>query len=300
MEGSGNWTRREIGGDKDLFHVIHKVPSGDTPYVRAKHLQVVEKDPGAAILWFWKAINARDRVDSALKDMVMVMKQQDRAEEAIEAIRSFRHLCSKQAQESLDNLLIDLYKVKCGRIEEQIQLLKQKLHMIYHGDAFNGRTTKTARSHGKKFQISIKQETARILGNLGWAYLLQNNYAASEVVYRKAQMIEPDANKACNLGLCLIRQGRSKEARHVLEDVIQSRFPGSDDCKIINKAQELIREIPLQPATPTSTSASETNFDVEDEILQRIDLMLDHWAPARSRRLPIFEEISCFRDQITC
>ena len=39
------------------------------------------------------------------------MKQQDRAEEAIEAIRSFRDRCSKQAQESLDNVLIDLYKV---------------------------------------------------------------------------------------------------------------------------------------------------------------------------------------------
>lgn len=137
-------------------------------------------------------------------------------------------------------------------------------------------------------------------GNLGWAYLLQNNYALAELVYCKAQMIEPDANKACNLGLCLIRQGRFKEARHVLEDVIQSRLPASDDRKIINKAQELIREIPLQPATPTSTSASETNFDVEDEILQRIDSMLDLSAPARSRRLPIFEEISSFRDQISC
>lgn len=52
---------------------------------------------------------------------------------------------------------------KCGRVEEQIELLKQKLHMIYLGEAFNGKTTKTARSHGKKFQINIKQETARIL-----------------------------------------------------------------------------------------------------------------------------------------
>lgn len=24
----------------DIFHVIHKVPSGDSPYVRAKHIQV--------------------------------------------------------------------------------------------------------------------------------------------------------------------------------------------------------------------------------------------------------------------
>lgn len=71
----------------------------------------MEKDPEAAIVLFWKAINVGDRVDSALKDMAIVMKQQDRAEEAIEAIKSFRNRCSKQAQESLDNVLIDLYKV---------------------------------------------------------------------------------------------------------------------------------------------------------------------------------------------
>lgn len=74
-------------------------------------MQLVQKDPEAAIVLFWKAINAGDRVDSALKDMAIVMKQQDRAEEAIEAIMSFRDRCSKQAQESLDNVLIDLYKV---------------------------------------------------------------------------------------------------------------------------------------------------------------------------------------------
>lgn len=60
---------------------------------------------------FWAAINAGDRVDSALKDMAIVMKQQNRAEEAIEAIKSLRNRCSDQAQESLDNILLDLYKV---------------------------------------------------------------------------------------------------------------------------------------------------------------------------------------------
>lgn len=77
--------------------------------------QLVEKDPEAAIVLFWKAINAGDKVDSALKDMAVVMKQLDRTEEAIEAIKSFRGLCSKHSQESLDNVLLDLYKVyyKC-------------------------------------------------------------------------------------------------------------------------------------------------------------------------------------------
>lgn len=54
-------------------------------------------------------------------------------------------------------------KQKCGRIDEQIDLLKQKLRLIYQGEAFNGKPTKTARSHGKKFQVSVKQETSRIL-----------------------------------------------------------------------------------------------------------------------------------------
>lgn len=73
--------------------------------------QLVEKDPEKAIPLFWAAINAGDRVDSALKDMAIVMKQQNRAEEAIEAIKSLRVRCSEQAQESLDNILLDLYKV---------------------------------------------------------------------------------------------------------------------------------------------------------------------------------------------
>lgn len=73
--------------------------------------QLVDKDPETAIVFFWKAINAGDKVDSALKDMAVVMKQLDRTEEAIEAIRSFRGRCSKHSQESLDNVLLDLYKV---------------------------------------------------------------------------------------------------------------------------------------------------------------------------------------------
>uniref|UniRef100_A0A6N2M687 Uncharacterized protein n=1 Tax=Salix viminalis TaxID=40686 RepID=A0A6N2M687_SALVM len=62
-------------------------------------------------LYSGAAINAGDRVDSALKDMAIVMKQQNRADEAIEAIKSLRHRCSDQAQESLDNILLDLYKM---------------------------------------------------------------------------------------------------------------------------------------------------------------------------------------------
>ncbi|TYJ14718.1 hypothetical protein E1A91_A10G135900v1 [Gossypium mustelinum] len=281
------------------FHVFHKLPPGDSPYVRAKHVQLVDKDPEGAIVLFWKAINAGDRVDSALKDMAVVMKQQDRAEEAIEAIKSFRDRCSKQAQESLDNVLIDLYKQKCGRIEEQIQLLKQKLRMIYQGEAFNGKPTKTARSHGKKFQVTVKQETSRILGNLGWAYMQQENYLAAEVVYRKAQIIDPDANKACNLCQCLIKQARYIEAQSVLKEVIHGKLPGSGDPKSRNRVKELLQE--LESEQLISIASTAIGLNSEDTFLaEGIDQLMSQWTSYRSRRLPIFEEISSFRDQLAC
>lgn len=282
---------------EELYHVIHKLPTGDSPYVRAKHLQLVEKDPEGAIVLFWKAINCGDRVDSALKDMALVMKQQDRAEEAIEAIKSFRKLCSKQAQESLDNVLIDLYK-KCGKLEEQIEMLKQKLRMIYQGEAFNGKPTKTARSHGRKFQVTIKQETSRILGNLGWAYMQQKNYAAAEVVYRKAQEIDPDANKACNLSLCLTKQERYPEAKHILDEILQGKLVGSEEPKSINRAKELLKELEPWQFVPSPLLSSE--ISLEDAFLEGLDQLLSKRTQFRSRRLPIFEEISPNRDQLAC
>ncbi|KAG2242991.1 hypothetical protein Bca52824_095159 [Brassica carinata] len=119
--------RRPPSSEKcDPFHIVHKVPSGDSPYVRAKHAQLVSKDPNRAISLFWAAINAGDRVDSALKDMAVVMKQLDRSDEGIEAIKSFRYLCPFEAQDSIDNLLLELYK-KSGRIREEAELLEQTI-----------------------------------------------------------------------------------------------------------------------------------------------------------------------------
>ncbi|KAL2333824.1 hypothetical protein Fmac_015037 [Flemingia macrophylla] len=230
----------------ESFHVTHKVPVGDTPYVRAKNVQLVDKDPERAIPLFWAAINAGDRVDSALKDMAIVMKQQNRAEEAIEAIKSLRSRCSDQAQESLDNILLDLYK-RCGRLDDQIALLKHKLFLIQQGLAFNGKRTKTARSQGKKFQVSVEQEATRLLGNLGWALMQQNNYIEAEEAYRRALSIGPDNNKMCNLGICLMKQGRIGEAKETLYRVkpaIVDGPRGSDShLKAYERAQQMLKDL---------------------------------------------------------
>ncbi|CAA0825726.1 Protein SULFUR DEFICIENCY-INDUCED 1 [Striga hermonthica] len=284
--------------ERDSFHVIHKIPSGDSPYVRAKYAQLVEKDPESAVLWFWKAINAGDRVESAVKDMAVVMKQLDRTQEAIEAVKSFRRLCPKHAQESLDNVLFDLYK-KCGKVDEQIVLLKHKLKKIYLGEAFNGKPTKTARSHGKKFQVSVTHETSRILGNLGWAYMQKSNFMAAEVVYRKAQMIDPDANKALNLCQCLMKQARYNEARSVLQDVLHCKFQGCDDPRSIKRAHDLSKELEAHLLkSPYISDDHIPGLNFEDDFMEALERVLNEWSPNRSKRLPIFEEISQHRDQL--
>ncbi|KAK6143993.1 hypothetical protein DH2020_020813 [Rehmannia glutinosa] len=186
MESTAGFRNGYEKKEKDYFHVIHKVPSGDGPYVRAKHAQLVQKDPEAAIVWFWKAINAGDRVDSALKDMAVVMKQLDRTEEAIEAVKSFRRLCPRNSQESLDNVLFDLYKL-----------------------------------------------------------------------------------------------------------------PGSDDLKSRNRAYELSLDLEAhKPTIPFLPNIPGLGF--EDDFVEALERVMNEWAPTRSRRLPIFEEISQYKDQLAC
>lgn len=53
------------------------------------------------------------------------------------------------------------YVQRCGRIDDQIELLQYKLKLIEEGQAFGGRRTKIARSQGKKFHVSIDQEKSR-------------------------------------------------------------------------------------------------------------------------------------------
>ena len=136
-------------------------------------------------------------------------------------------------------------------------------------------------------------------GNLGWAYMQKSNYMAAEVVYKKAQMIDPDANKACNLALCLIKQARNSEARSILNEVLQGNIPGSEDCKAQNRAQELMVEV--EPRwLPPSTKMKIARFDLEDDLIDGLEKLLNEWAPSRTKRLPIFEEISSYRNQLAC
>ncbi|KAK6932046.1 hypothetical protein RJ641_001670 [Dillenia turbinata] len=211
----------------DPFHIIHKVPAGDSPYVKAKQVQLIEKDLSKSISLFWAAINSGDRVDSALKDMAVVMKQLNRADEAIEAVKSFRHLCPYESQESLDNVLVELYK-RSGRIHEQIEMLHLKLNHIEDGTAFGGRRSKTARSQGKKIYVTLEQEKAR-----------------------RALSLELDRNKQCNLALCLLHMDRIAEAKSLLHVVQASSADGKIHepyAKSFERAVEMLTKMESESA----------------------------------------------------
>ncbi|WZZ44728.1 hypothetical protein YC2023_040987 [Brassica napus] len=128
------------------------------------------------------------------------------AEEAIEAIKSLRVWCSDQAHESLDNILLDLYK----------------------DSPLTGKQTKTVGSQGKKFQVSFEKEASRLLGNLGWALMQKDNFVEAEDAYRRALSIAPDNNKMCNLRICLMKQGRINEAKETLRLVKPAVVDGDD------------------------------------------------------------------------
>ncbi|KAL4632814.1 hypothetical protein ACB092_04G078000 [Castanea dentata] len=72
---------------------------------------------------------------------------------------------------------------RSGRVEEEIEVLQHKLKHIEEGIAFSGRRAETARSQGEKVQITVVQEMSKILGNLAWAYLQQNNYSSVKEHY---------------------------------------------------------------------------------------------------------------------
>lgn len=104
----------------------------------------------------------------------------------------------------------------------------------------------------------------------------QGNNVSAEVVYRKAQIIDPDANKACNLCLCLIRQARYAEAQLVLDEVLQGKLSGSDDDKSKTRAGELLQE--LKTCRPIDLSSNNSlGLNIEDAFLEGLDQMVKHW-----------------------
>lgn len=133
-------------------------------------------------------------------------------------------------------------------------------------------------------------------GSLSWAYMQMSNFMAAEVIYRKAQMIDADSNKACNLAYCLIKQSRYDEARSLLEQVSSGSYPGCDDPKNKIRVENLMSQ--LDAVQPPSFLPDLPGIDLEDDFVNGLDRLMSEWGPPRSKRLPIFEELTPFRGEV--
>lgn len=87
-------------------------------------------------------------------------------------------------------------------------------------------------------------------GNLGWALMQKENYTEAEGAYRRALLIGPDNNKMCNLGICLMKQGRVLEAKDVLKQVRPAGVDGlrgaDSHLKAYERAQEMLRDLEIK------------------------------------------------------
>ena len=75
----------------------------------------------------------------------------------------------------------------------------------------------------------------------------QNNYIEAEDAYRRALVIAPDNNKMCNLGICLMKQGRLGEAKETLRLVKPAVVDGprgvDSHLKAYERAQQMLRDL---------------------------------------------------------
>jgi len=75
----------------------------------------------------------------------------------------------------------------------------------------------------------------------------QNNYIEAEEAYRRALSIAPDNNKMCDLGICLMKQGRIGEAKETLYRVkpaVMDGPRGSDShLKAYERAQQMLKDL---------------------------------------------------------
>jgi hypothetical protein len=59
------------------------------------------------------------------------------------------------------SLFLSFFSQRFEKIEEEIEMLQCKLKNIEKGIAFSGKKTKTARSQGRKIQITVEHERPR-------------------------------------------------------------------------------------------------------------------------------------------
>ena len=71
----------------------------------------------------------------------------------------------------------------------------------------------------------------------------RDNFVEAEDAYRRALSIAPDNNKMCNLGICLMKQGRINEAKETLRLVKPAVVDGPREVDSHLKAYERAQQM---------------------------------------------------------
>ena len=84
--------------------------------------------------------------------------------------------------------------------------------------------------------------------------------------------------------------------------MVNERYSGlarDESFKTVSQAEELMREMEELRRKKNEVSPLEFGMlNIEEEVMERLDVVMNEWASFRSRMLPIFE--SPFRDQMAC
>ena len=194
-----------------------------TTYARAKHAQLTLKDLAQARDLMVQEIESRgESAQSALKDLVCILKQMGSHAEATATIVRYRAAWpdDDRMQESLDNMLLDLFK-HARNLEGQIAVTGQLINYSQKALA-EGRTGWMIRTAGCKNTVSVHRRLSTLYRLRGQAQMQSGSWAEAEISLSRAlhherlHVKEEDLSINIDRGACLIATGRLIEAQDLL------------------------------------------------------------------------------------
>jgi excisionase family DNA binding protein len=230
------------------------LPTGANPYARAKRAELAEEDLEEAVTLYKNAIDSGDHVESAVKDLAMILDRLQRTEEAIAILKQYRNKLNDQ--QKIDNVLILMYQ-KTRQHVAAIELLNKKLRLA-----------------------KTDLEKSKLLAQMANNELKSENYEPAAKHFQEALKIQR-GNTAIerNLALCFSKLTRFEEAEKILNRLV------SDD-PLDGKTVQLLEAIKEVKSTGKSRQI--------DEIILETTLTTDSLSSEISRFAQFFLERCTF------
>lgn len=192
-------------------------------YAQAKHAQLTLKDLETARKLMVAEIESNGEcAQSALKDLVCILKQMGLQAEATTTIMRYRNawIDDDRMQESLDNMLLDLYK-HSRNLEGQVAVTGQLIAYSQKALA-EGRTGWMIRTAGCKNTVSVHRRLSTLYRLRGQAQMQSGLWHEAEqsllksLEHERLHVKEEDLSVNIDRAACLIATGHLVEAQDLL------------------------------------------------------------------------------------